>query len=202
MNKKIILALTALGVVGATQTFAADTVVVHSLKADDSTNSPAWTEVSGIWGKSKNKTRVEEAASFDAKNVSICATNVPKPAFRVAPEGLEPGKTYQVDVTLGTSKVQHASTNLVVAVAVSGVSASTISTNTTAFQESNANTWVTLGTITPSTDHPTLTFKYVSGTLSPNSRWYADTIRFAVPGAAETKAKEKPPVKKPKKSAP
>ena len=52
--------------------------------------------------------------------------------------------------------------------------------------------------ITPSTDRPTLTFTYNSGTLSPTSRWYADSIRFTPVGAGETKAK---PAKKPKTGA-
>jgi hypothetical protein len=198
MNKTIILALVALGLAGATQTFAAGGVVVQSRKADDSLNSNVWTEVSGAWGKSKNKTRVDEADSLDAKNVSICATNKPAPAFKVSPEGLESGKSYTVEVTFGMSKGNAASTDLVVAVTATGVSACTIPTNTPAFQKPNVNAWATLGTITPNTDHPTLTFTYASGTLSPFSRWYADTIRFTPEGAAVApKAK---PAKKPKKS--
>lgn len=198
MNKKIILALITLGLASAMHTFAAGTVV-ESRKADDSINSSAWMEISGVWGKSKNKTKVGDATIFTAKNVSICATNVPAPAFKIAPEGLKSGKAYRVDVTFGTSNTQHASADLVVAVAATGVSDNTISTNTPAFQESNANVWTTLGTITPSTDHPTLTFTYVSGTLAPTSRWYADTIRFMPSDATETPAKEKP-AKKPQKS--
>ena len=198
MTKKLILALVTLSLVSATHTFAADTVVtVESRNTDGSINSNAWTEVSGIWGKSKNKTRVDDNA-LAGKNVSICATNIPKPAFKISPEGLESGKTYQVDVTFGTSHSQQVSADLVVAVAVTGASASTIPTNTPAFQESNANSWNTLGTITTSTNRPTLTFTYVSGTLSPNLRWYADSIRFTPEGADVPKAK---PAKKHKKSA-
>ena len=103
-----------------------------------------------------------------------------------------------MEVTFGKSKAQHVSADLVVAVATTGVSASTIPTNTPAFQEPNANSWTALGTITPSTAHPSLTFKYVSGTLSPTSRWYADSIRFTPAGADVPKAK---PAKKPKKTA-
>ena len=168
MNRKLILTLVTLGLASAANTFAAGTVVVESRAADSSLNSNAWTEVSGVWGKSKNKTKVDDATIFTSKSVSICATNVPAPAFKVAPEGLESGKSYQVDVTFGTSKGNQASADLVVAVAVTGVSASTLPTNTPAFQGSNANSWTTLGTITPSTGHPTLTFTYKSGTLSPN----------------------------------
>jgi hypothetical protein len=198
MNRTIILALITLGLAGATQTFAGSTVIVESRKADDSTNSPAWTEISGIWSKSKNKSRAEELTFFTGKNVFITQTNKPVPAFKIAPEGLESGKTYQVDVTFGNSHGNPASADLVVAVAATGVSACTISTNTPAFQGANANTWTTLGTITPNCDHPTLTFTYASGTLSPESRWYADTIRFSPEGAAPAKAK---PAKKPKKNA-
>jgi hypothetical protein len=198
MTKKLILTLVTLSLVSATRAFAADTVVtVESRKADDSANSNAWTEVSGTWGKSKNKTRVDDNA-LAGKNVSICETNIPAPAFKISPEGLESGKTYTVEVTFGKSKAQHVSADLVVAVATTGVSASTIPTNTPAFQEPNANSWTTLGTITPSTAHPSLTFKYVSGTLSPTSRWYADAIRFTPEGADAPKAKS---AKKPKKSA-
>jgi hypothetical protein len=190
MNKKLILTLVTLGLATAAHTFATDTVVVESRKADDSVNSNAWKEVSGTWSKSKNKTRVDDVTIFAGKNVSICATNIPAPAFKVAPEGLESGKNYRVDVTFGTSKGNHASADLVVAVATTGVSASTIPTTTEAFQEPNANSWTTLGMITPSTDHPTLTFTYKSGTLAPASRWYADAIRFTPEGAAEKKAKK------------
>ncbi|MGA2788519.1 MAG: hypothetical protein ABSF60_13435 [Verrucomicrobiota bacterium] len=200
MNKKIILTLVTLALAGATRTFAAGTVVVESRTADGSVNSNAWAEVSGTWGKSKNKTKVDDATVFETKLVSICATNVPAPAFKVSPQGLESGKSYKVDVTFGTSKGNHAAADLVVAVTATGVSAGTIPETTPAFQESNANTWTTLGTITPGIDHPTLTFTYKSGTLSPASRWYADTIRFTPEGAAETPAKETP-AKKPKKSA-
>ncbi|MGA2241275.1 MAG: hypothetical protein ABSH11_04480 [Verrucomicrobiota bacterium] len=198
MNKKLILTLVTLALASAVHTFAADIVVVESRTADGSINSNAWKEVSGTWGKSKNKTRVSDAVSLVGRSVSIAATNIPAPAFKVAPEGLESGKTYRVDVTFGTSSAQHASADLVVAVAATGVSANTIPTNTPVFQEPNANSWNTLGMITTSTDHPTLTFTYVSGTLSPISRWYADSIRFTPEGAAEPKAK---PAKKPKTSA-
>jgi hypothetical protein len=199
MTKKLILILITLGLVNATRTFAADTIVtVESRKADDSVNSNAWTEVSGIWGKSKNKTRVDDTLTLVGRSVSICATNIPKPAFKISPEGLESGKTYTVEVTFGKSNAQHASADLVVAVAITGVSATTIATNTPVFQEPNANSWNTLGTITTSTNRPTLTFTYVSGTLSPNLRWYADSIRFTPEGADVPKVK---PAKKPKKSA-
>jgi hypothetical protein len=178
MNKKLILSLVALSLVGVARTFAADIVVVESRNVNGTVNTNTWKEVSGTWNKSKNKTRVSDATSLVAKSVSIAETNNPAPAFKIAPEGLESGKTYRVEVTFGTSSAQHASADLVVAVAVTGVSANTIPTNTPAFQEPNASSWTTLGTITPSTDHPTLTFTYVSGKLSPTSRWYADTIRF------------------------
>jgi hypothetical protein len=193
MNKKLILTLITLGLVCATRAFAADTiVVVESRTADDATNTPAWTVISGDWSKSKNKTKVDDMTAFAAKNVLITETNKPVPAFKISPQGLESGKTYRVDVTFGTSHSQHAAADLVVAVATAGVSASTIPTNTPVFQEPNASSWNTLGTITPNTTHPTLTFTYKSGTLSPTSRWYADTFRFLPEGAAEPKAKEKP----------
>jgi hypothetical protein len=192
MNKNLILALITFNLIGSVSILAADIVLVESRTADDSTNAPAWKELSGVWGKSKNKARLKDDTAFNAKLATICATNNPKPVFRVCPEGLETGKSYKVEVAFSTSKSQHASEDLVVGVYVTGASANTIPTNTPVFQEPNANAWNTLGNITPNTNHPALYFRYVSGTLSPTSRWYADAVRFVPEGAAEPKAKEKP----------
>lgn len=158
---------------------AADSVIVESRKADGAANTPAWTELSGKWTLSKNKSRVAKRdASLTATNVVVCQTNIPAPAFKVTPSGLEAGATYKVEVTYSTTQSFVAAPDLVVAVAATGVSASTIPTNTPAFQGSGADDWTTLGTITPSTNSPALTFTYVSGTLTKGSRWYADAIRF------------------------
>jgi hypothetical protein len=170
---------TALTLVAASalNCFAANAVVVESRKADGTHNTSQWAEVSGKWGNSKNKTRVADSSLLVATNVSACVTNSPVPAIRISPE-LEPGTTYKVEVTFSTSGLNVASEDLLVAVAANGVSASSIPTNTSAFQGSGANAWNVLGTITPSTNRPALTFTYVSGTLSRESRWYADAIRF------------------------
>jgi hypothetical protein len=168
--------LLANAVFGGTNSTA---VIVESRKPDGSLNTPAWTEVSGKWTPSKNKSRiVKHDSSLTATNVSVCQTNVPVPAFKVTPSGLEAGATYKVEVTYSTTQSFVAAPDLVVAVAAAGVSASTIPTNTPAFQGSGADDWTTLGTIKPSTNSPTLTFTYVSGTLAKGSRWYADAIRF------------------------
>ena len=110
--------------------FAAETVVIESRKADSTLNTPTWTEVSGKWKPSKNKSRVAADSFFLATNVSICATNLPLPAFKVLPTGLEADTTYTVEVTFCTRKTQMASLDLVVAVSTDGISASTIPTNT------------------------------------------------------------------------
>lgn len=166
---------------------AAETVVVESRKADGTPNLAAWAEAGGKWNASKNKTRATPSSPLVATNISVCFTNRPVPAIRISPV-LEAGTTYKVEVTFGTSTSYAASPDLVVAVAADGVSANTIPTNTAAFQGAGANRWNTLGTITPSTNRPSLTFKYVSGTLSRESRWYADAVRF-VPEAATASAK-------------
>jgi len=181
-----LLALTTLVAFNTLHCCAAGTVVVESRKADGALNTPVWAEVSGKWGNSKNKTRVADSSSLVATNVSACVTNSPVPAIRISPE-LEPGTTYKVEVTFSTSGSNVASEDLLVAVAANGVSASSIPTNTPAFQGSGANAWNVLGTITPSTNRPALTFTYVSGTLSRESRWYADAIRFT-PEAGSKKA--------------
>lgn len=157
---------------------AGDAVIVESRKADGSPNAPAWTEVSGKWTTSKNKSRVSRTMSLTATNVSVSLTNLPVPAFKVTPSGLEAGATYKVEVTFSTSGSYVAAPDLRVAVAATGVSASTIPTNTPAFQGSGADDWNVLGTITPSTNSPALTFTYSDGTLTKESRWYADAIRF------------------------
>ena len=182
--------LTLFIAISAAHCFAAETIIVESRKADGTLNTPAWSEAGGKWKTSKNKTRVAASSSLVATNVSICATNIPAPGFKISPEGLQANTTYRVEATFGTSKTQSASADLIVAISVAGVSASTIPTNTPAFQASGANAWNKLGTITPSTSRPTLAFTYVSGTLSPVSRWYADAIRFT-PETAPKKADEK-----------
>jgi len=176
-NHMKLLAITTLTAIGAIHCLAAETVTVESRKADGTPNAPVWSEVSGKWSQSKNKSRIPDASSLTAENVSICVTNTPAPAFKISPE-LAANTTYKVEVTFGTSSSYAASPDLIVAVAADGVSASTLATNTPAFQGSGANEWNALGTITPSTSHPSLTFTYVSGTLSRESRWYVDAIRF------------------------
>lgn len=172
------LTLATITAISAMHCFAADTVIIESRKADGTPNTPAWSDVSGKWTPSKNKSRISRTTTLVATNVSVCATNVPAPAFKVTPTGLEAGTTYKVEVTFSTTATHVASPDLIVAVVAGGVSASTIPTNTPAFQGSGADEWTVLGTITPATNSPTLTFTYVSGTLSKESRWYADTIRF------------------------
>lgn len=173
-----VLTLTTLASVVTTLCFAAETVTVESRKTDGTPNTPAWTEVSGKWKPSKNKTKLATESSLVATNVSIIAVSTPAPAFKISPAGLETNTSYKVEVTFNTSKTQPASADLIVGVKADGVIANTISTNTPAFQGSGANAWTLLGNITPSTTNPTLTFTYVSGTLSTNSRWYADALRF------------------------
>jgi len=157
---------------------AADTVIIESRKADNSPNAPVWATLSGKWTESKNKSRISRTAALTATNVSVCTTNFPVPAFKVSPSGLQSGVTYQVEVTFSTTSTHVASPDLVVAVSTEGISAHTIPSNTTAFQGSGADSWNVLGTITPTNSSPTLTFTYVTGTLSKESRWYADAIRF------------------------
>lgn len=172
------IALATLTACSAIRCFAADTVIVESRKSDSSLNTPMWSEAGGKWTASKNKSRISRTTTLVATNVSVCATNVPAPAFKVTPTGLEAGTAYKVEVTFSTTATHVASPDLIVAVAAAGVSANTIPTNTPAFQGSGADAWTVLGTITPATNSPTLTFTYVSGTLSKESRWYADAIRF------------------------
>lgn len=167
--------------------FAVDPVIVESRKTDGTLNTPAWTEVSGKWTTSKNKSRVSRTMSLTATNVSVSLTNLPAPAFKVTPTGLEAGATYKVEVTFSTTASHVASPDLRVAVATAGLSASTIPTNTAAFKGSGADDWNVLGTITPATNSPTLTFTYAGGTLTKESRWYADAIRFT-PETSSTKA--------------
>jgi hypothetical protein len=170
--------LTLLTLMCAWRCLAADTVIVESRTVDDKPNTPRWTELSGTWSTSKNKTRVADASSLMANKVSICITNDPAPAFEVAPAGLVVDTPYKVEVTFGSSTAHAASPDLMVAVATEGVATNTIPTNTAAFGPAGINTWTVLGTITPSTNCPKLRFAYLSGTLSREARWYADTIRF------------------------
>lgn len=157
---------------------SAETVIVESRKADGTPNSPVWAEVSGKWNTSKNKSRVASASGLIATNISICTTNFPIPAFKVSPTGLQTNTSYKVEVTFSTTSTHGASPDLEVAIAVTGVSSNSIPEKTTALQGAGADTWVTLGVITPTTTSPALTFTYVSGTLTKESRWYADAIRF------------------------
>ena len=181
-----VLTLTTLATAVATACLAAETVTVESRKADGTLNTPAWTEVTGKWKPSKNKSKVAQESALVATNVSIIAVSSPVPAFKILPVGLETNTNYKVEVTFCTSKTQPAAADLVVTVAVEGAT-TTISNSTSAFQGAGANGWNLLGNLTPTTAKPSLTFTYASGTLSTNSRWYADAIRFT-PETAPKKA--------------
>jgi len=173
----LFLLIATLVAIGVLPCRADDLILVESRKADGTPNAPVWMETSGKWNTSKNKSRVADS-SLVASSVSICTTNVPVPAFRIAPTGLSMDMTYKVEVTFGTSSTHPAASDLMVAVATEGISQCTIPTNTPSFQVSGANSWIVLGTIMPVTDHPSLRFTYLSGSLSKESRWYADAIRF------------------------
>lgn len=157
---------------------SAETVIVESRKPDGSPHSPAWTEVSGKWNTSKNKSRVASASGLVATNISICTTNYPIPAFKISPVGLVTNTTYKVEATFSTTSTHVAAPDLEVAIAVTGVASNSLPEKTAALQGAGADSWVTLGTITPATTSPTLTFTYVRGTLTKESRWYADAFRF------------------------
>ena len=169
--------------------FSAETVIVESRKTDGTLNTPAWTEAGGKWGTSKNKSRIADSSSLLATNVSVCVTNSPTPSIKVVPK-LEAGTIYKVEVTFSTSSTYAASPDLIVAVSAEGLAATTIPTNSIAFQGAGADAWNLLGTITPETNSPALTFTYLSGTLSRESRWYADAIRFT-PEATPKQDEEK-----------
>jgi hypothetical protein len=173
-----ILTVTTILAFGSLSGRTAEAVIVESRKADGTPNTPAWTEVSGKWTTSKNKSRVSRTTTLLATNVSASATNVPAPAFKVALVGLLTNTAYQVEVTFSTTSTHVAAPDLEVAVTTEGIAVSTIPAKTSALQGAGADTWVTLGTITPATSSPTLTFTYVSGTLTKESRWYADAFRF------------------------
>jgi len=70
--------------------------------------------------------------------------------------------------------------NMIIAPSASGVSATTFPATTAAFSSGPGNTtnsvWENIGTITPNTTSPTVTFTYVSGMGS--GRFYADAVRF------------------------
>ena len=172
------LTLTTLAAMCVLNCMAAETETIESRTADDKPNAPRWTELSGTWSTSKNKTKVADASSLVANKVSICVTNGPAPAFEIAPEKLMAGTPYKVEVTFGSSTSFAASSDLLVAVTTEGLATNTIPTNSPAFRAEGANAWTVLGTITPSTNRPKLRFTYASGTLARESRWYADTIRF------------------------
>ena len=175
LNFLTLILLTALS---AGSCLATDTLIVESRKADGTLNTPSWSEVSGKWTSSKNKSRISRTVSLTATNVSVCSASAPVPAFKITPSGLEPGVVYKVEVTFSTSSSHVAAPDLAVSVSATGLKASTIPSTTQAFQGAGADGWNLLGTITPATNSPTLTFTYASGTLSKESRWYADAIRF------------------------
>jgi hypothetical protein len=159
----------------------AEAVIVESRKTDGTPNSPAWTEVSGKWNTSKNKSRVASASGLVATNISICTTNVPVPAFKIFPVGLLTNTAYKVEVTFSTTSTHVAAPDLEVAITTEGVAASTIPAKTSVLQGAGADT--------PATSSPALTFTYVSGTLTKESRWYADAIRFTPASPAGAAAK-------------
>ena len=107
-------------------------------------------------------------------------TFTPSPAFSVTPTLLV-GPTYSVAVTWGKIAGNFPeSSNFVVAATIAGVSSTTIPSTTAAFSGGVSNNinnqWVTVGTITPNTANPKLTFTYVSGWTA--GRWYVDSVQF------------------------
>jgi hypothetical protein len=176
-----LLALAGVCALGMALSARAETVVVES-KLESGTDNPAWKFVSGKWGKSKNKSKQKDETLI-ATNVASCQTSSPAPAFKVTPE-LKTGSTYSLEVTVGTSKNQTASPDLVVSVKAEGVKDSSLPETTTAFQVANANAWTEVGKFTAATNTPSITFTYASGSLgtNPPARWYADSVRFVSTG--------------------
>lgn len=109
-------------------------------------------------------------------------TTSPTPSFTVMPNYLIPQTPYTVAVSWGSMSTPQfqESSNLVVQTALTGVSSTSIPALSTAFAsgpgDATNNTWVTVGTFTPTVPNPTLTFSYVSG-LAAN-RWYVDAVQF------------------------
>ena len=108
-------------------------------------------------------------------------TAQPTTAFTVTPTLLV-GPTYKVDVTWGknTGSSMEAAPSITVAPTATGVSATTFPATTVAFSSGPANTtnsvWKNIGTITPNTTTPTVTFTFLSGMTS--GRLYATAVRF------------------------
>jgi len=120
------------------------------------------------------------APGCSATSSRFSNTAQPTTAFSVTPTLLV-GPTYKVDVSWGKNTgTSMEANNMIIAPSASGVSATTFPATTAAFSSGPGNTtnsvWENIGTITPNTTSPTVTFTYVSGMGS--GRFYADAVRF------------------------
>ncbi|HEV2694833.1 MAG TPA: glycoside hydrolase family 16 protein [Verrucomicrobiae bacterium] len=157
----------------------ATTNVVESRSGNSTTgaNNPAFS-YTGF--SSTISATFSTAAGCTATSSRFSNTAQPTTAFSVTPTLLV-GPTYNVDVTWGknTGTSMEANT-LTIAPSASGVSATTFPASTLAFSSGPANTtnsvWKNIGTITPTTTSPTVTFTYVSG--MGTGRFYATAVRF------------------------
>ncbi|HPC60588.1 MAG TPA: immunoglobulin domain-containing protein [Verrucomicrobiota bacterium] len=110
------------------------------------------------------------------------------PSFTIRPTLSVPGGTYTVYVTHGSAS--SISDDIVVNISQTGCSG--LPASTSAFQESNGNTWELLGTMTlnAGVTVPTITFAYGGGTLNSTSgRMYSDAVKFV-----STATPSQPPV--------
>jgi hypothetical protein len=148
-------------------------------------NNPAFSFVNFSTTISSGKSTAPglSAAScrFAGTGTSVITTNPPATAFSVTPTLLV-GPTYRVDVTWGNVSGFPESSNLMVAPTATGVSDSALPAVSSAFAAGPNNTivnqWVPVGTITPNTANPTLTFTYTGGFTTGSGRWYVDAVRF------------------------
>ncbi|HTB85168.1 MAG TPA: glycoside hydrolase family 16 protein [Candidatus Sulfotelmatobacter sp.] len=157
----------------------ATTNVVESRSGNSTTgaNNPAFS-YTGF--SSTISATFSTAPGCTATSSRFSNTAQPTTAFSVTPTLLV-GPTYSVDVTWGRNTgTSMEANNLIIAPSATGVSATTFPATTAAFSSGPGNTtnsvWKNIGTITPTTTSPTVTFTYVSG--MGTGRFYATAVRF------------------------
>jgi hypothetical protein len=155
------------------------TNVVESRSGNTTTGSdnPAFAYAGFSASVSATKSTAPGCASSSSRFSGTAATST---GFSVTPT-LTVGPTYTVDVTWGKNTGTFVETPaLTVKPTATGVSSSALPATSTAFSAGSGSVsnsvWVRVGTITPNTPNPTITFTYSSGLSS--GRWYADAVRF------------------------
>jgi autotransporter-associated beta strand protein len=138
------------------------------------TSNPPYSEPTGTWADSTNKSTVIGAPYVLGKGSRYAENAEPAPCFQVQPSFVA-GSMYEVDVVVPNDGT--VAPDLSVAIDTTGIGFSEMPATTNAFSTAT-NVYTKLGRIVCSSANPTIRFTYSSGTLGAGSYFYADTVEF------------------------